>query len=78
MRPPRHKLAVLNWIAIYPIITLALWSLRPVIGDLPLAVQTLILSLLLVSLMQVVVMPLLLRAFRGWLAPRRGAGGPSA
>jgi antibiotic biosynthesis monooxygenase (ABM) superfamily enzyme len=69
--PPRWKMAIITWIAIYPIITILLLILGPVIlGHLPIPAVTLILSVTLVALMTFVVMPVLTRAFRPWLQAR--------
>lgn len=69
--PPRWKMAIITWIAIYPIITVLLMVLGPIIlGHLPIPVVTLILSITLVLLMTFIVMPLLTRAFRPWLQRR--------
>lgn len=65
---PRWKMAIITWIAIYPVITILLLILGPIIlGHLPIPIVTLILSITLVLLMTFVVMPLLTRAFRPWL-----------
>ncbi|MGB4776798.1 hypothetical protein [Microbacterium sp.] len=69
--PPRWKLAILTWIAVYPLITLLLLLLGPLIVGMPVPVVTLILSVTLVTLLSFIVMPLLTRAFRGWLHPQR-------
>jgi hypothetical protein len=63
----RFKLAVVTWLAVYPLVTLLLWALGPFVQNLPLPVVTLILSLVLVSLLTGVVMPAMLRLFRPWL-----------
>jgi antibiotic biosynthesis monooxygenase (ABM) superfamily enzyme len=56
-------MAILTWVAIYPLITALLLILGPLIlGRLPIPVVTLILSVTLVLLMTFVVMPLLTRA----------------
>jgi antibiotic biosynthesis monooxygenase (ABM) superfamily enzyme len=70
MRPPRHKFALINWIAIYPLITLILWAAEPIVGRLPLYLETLAISVVLVSAMNFVVMPLMLRLFSFWLRPK--------
>ncbi|WP_216329284.1 hypothetical protein [Deinococcus aestuarii] len=67
MNPPRDKLALLNWLAIYPLITLLLWVARPHLGTLALPLQTLLLTAVLVPTMTFVVMPRLTWIFRGWL-----------
>lgn len=70
MRPPRWKMAVVTWIGVYPLITLLLVVLGPLILGLPIPVVTLILSVTLVSVLTFVVMPLLVRAFGPWLHPK--------
>jgi antibiotic biosynthesis monooxygenase (ABM) superfamily enzyme len=67
MQPPRWKLAVLTWVGIYPLITVLLWVLGPVIRGIPLPLVTLGLTIPLVSVMTFVVMPTLTKAFGGWL-----------
>lgn len=69
MQPPRWKLAVLTWVGIYPLITVLLWVLGPVIQGIPLPLVTLGLTIPLVSFMTFVVMPTLTRAFGAWLRP---------
>lgn len=66
----RLKMAFINWIAVYPLITLILWAAQPLIRQLPLFITTLMISLLLVSVLNFLVMPLMLRLFARWLRPR--------
>jgi len=68
--PPRWKMAIITWIAVYPIITVLLLALGPILAGLPTPLTTLIVSVLLVTLMTFVLMPLLTRAFRPWLRAR--------
>jgi uncharacterized protein len=68
--PPRHKLALLTWLGAYPVITLILALLGPAIVEWPLALRTLVLSVLMVATLTWVVMPALTRALRPWLAAR--------
>jgi len=42
--PPRWKMAVVTWLGVYPLITLLLLALGPLILGLPIPVVTLILS----------------------------------
>jgi len=69
--PPRYKLAIVTWLAIYPLITGLLWVLQPVVSQLPLPLVTLLLTVILVSVQTFIVMPLMLRLFRPWLGHRR-------
>ncbi|WZH52521.1 MAG: hypothetical protein PIR53_00625 [Nocardioides alkalitolerans] len=67
-RPPRRwKTAVASWLAVYPLITLLLWLLRPLVGNQALPVQTLVLTLLMVPLSTFVTMPLVARLLGRWL-----------
>ncbi|GAB3597332.1 hypothetical protein [Microbacterium tumbae] len=70
MTPPRWKMAIVTWIGVYPIITLLLFAVGPLIIGLPTPLMTLILTVVLVSLLSFVVMPLLTRLFGPWLRPR--------
>jgi antibiotic biosynthesis monooxygenase (ABM) superfamily enzyme len=56
-----HRRAFLTWVAVYPTITVALLLLRPVIGGLPVAVQTLVLTAVVVPPVIYYVLPALLR-----------------
>ncbi len=72
--PPRYKIAVLTWIALYPTITFFSWLLtllRPF--DPPLPLRTLVLTALLVPAMVFVLMPALTRLLEPWLH-QPGAG----
>jgi antibiotic biosynthesis monooxygenase (ABM) superfamily enzyme len=65
--PPRHRLALLTWAGAYPVITAILGLLGPTMVGWPLAVRTLVVSVLMVALLTWVVMPSLTRLLRGWL-----------
>ena len=71
--PPRYKLALLNWVGAYAVITLILQVLGPSMITWPLPLRTLLLSALMAPAMTWMVVPSLTRLFRGWLtpAPRR-------
>jgi uncharacterized protein len=68
-RPPRHKLALLTWVGAYSVITLVLAVLGPTMASWPLALRTLLLSVIMVVSLTWVVIPFLTRVFRGWLVP---------
>jgi len=66
--PPRHKLAMLTWLGAYPVITLILALLGPSLVGWPLALRTLVLSVLMVITLTWLVMPGLTRVLRPWLS----------
>lgn len=66
---PRYKLALLTWVAAYPVITLILGLLGPEIADWPLGLRTLAVSVLMVATLTWLVMPALTRVLRPWLRP---------
>jgi len=65
--PPRYKLFLLTWLAIYPLITGILLLFGSWLNALPLLLRTLLLTGLLVYLMTYVVMPKLTKLFHQWL-----------
>ena len=66
--PPRHKLALVTWLGAYPVITLILALLGPALVSWPLALRTLMLSVLMVVALTWLVMPSLTRVLRPWLS----------
>jgi antibiotic biosynthesis monooxygenase (ABM) superfamily enzyme len=68
--PPPHKMALLTWITIFPLITAIVVIVGPLIDDLPLVPRLAITTALAVPLMTWVVMPRVTRLLRGWLYPR--------
>jgi antibiotic biosynthesis monooxygenase (ABM) superfamily enzyme len=65
--PPRYKLAVLTWAAVYGMITLILGLLGPAMAGWPLVLRTLLISVLMVTALTWIVLPALTRLFRAWL-----------
>jgi antibiotic biosynthesis monooxygenase (ABM) superfamily enzyme len=65
--PPRYKLALITWVAAYPTITAILGLLGPEIGTWPLALRTLVVSVLMVATLTWIAIPGLTRAVGGWL-----------
>ena len=68
--PSRYKLALLTWAGAYAVITAVLAILGPTLASWPLALRTLILSVLRVISLTWLIMPTLTRLFRAWLAPQ--------
>ena len=65
--PPRYKVAVVVWLAIYPTVLLAQVLLRPVTRGLPLFLQTLAVTLVVVPLAVWLLIPTLNRLLGRWL-----------
>jgi antibiotic biosynthesis monooxygenase (ABM) superfamily enzyme len=67
-QPPRWKFAVVVWLAIYPLVT-AIFALfgEQIMAIQPLALRTLMLTLILVPLMAFVFIPLIQRVLKSWL-----------
>jgi uncharacterized protein len=69
--PPRYKMALVTWIAVFPLITAIFALFGPLLSQLPTLLRTLILTAVMVSLMTYVIMPRLTRLFSFWLYPDR-------
>lgn len=66
-KPPRYKVFLLTWLAIYPLITGIFLLFGKQLSLLPLPIRTLLLTLVLVYLMTFIVMPRLMVLFHNWL-----------
>ena len=74
MAPPRHKLAVLTWLAIYPTVTIVSIAIDAIgLTGAPLPLRTLALTLIVVPSVVFLIAPALSRLLRPWLTrdPRR-------
>jgi uncharacterized protein len=69
--PPRYKMAVVTWIAVFPLATAIFALTQPVLGGLPSVIRTLVFTLIMVTLMTYVVMPRMTRLFSFWLYPKK-------
>lgn len=65
--PPKHKMSVVIWLSIFPIISILSAVLGPVLASAPLLVRTAALTLIAVPLMTYVVMPRMTKLFHPWL-----------
>ena len=59
--PSRHRMALLTWLGIWPLVSLALWGVAPHLGSLPFLARTASITGLTVLAMTYVVMPRLAR-----------------
>ena len=60
----KQKQVVLVWLAVYPIITILVWVLDPILAGLSLPLRTLLLSALMVPIMVYGAMPMIHRFFK--------------
>lgn len=67
-QPPKYKIALLIWIALYPSLNLLVFILGDHINNLPSFVRTFILTVILVPLIVFILMPQLTKLFQGWLS----------
>ena len=65
--PPRWKVALVTWVAIYPTITALLLLFGSQLESLPVPTRTLLLTGVLVPLMTFLLMPVLTARLRSWL-----------
>ena len=76
--PPRHKMALVTWLAVYPLITAIFLFGGPLLLQLPLPLRTLLMTVVMVPAMTYVIMPGMARLFRRWLYPPERREGPGA
>lgn len=73
--PPKYKMAVVVWIAIYGMVLPLIATLRPWFGSLPPFIASAILAAISVASMTWIVLPALTWCFRGWLYPKLPGSG---
>jgi antibiotic biosynthesis monooxygenase (ABM) superfamily enzyme len=69
--PPRYKMAVVTWLAVFPLATAIFALTHPLLGGLPTVVRTLVFTMIMVTTMTYVVMPRMTRLFAFWLYPKK-------
>jgi antibiotic biosynthesis monooxygenase (ABM) superfamily enzyme len=67
--PPRYKMAIITWFAVFPLATGIFAVTEPLLGGLPTVIRTLVFTLIMVTTMTYVVMPRTTRLFSFWLYP---------
>ncbi len=65
--PPRHKMAVVIWISIFPLSLVLHYFLAPLLVDIPEVGQIAVYSVVMVLLMTYLVMPTMSKLFHRWL-----------
>ena len=70
--PPPYKMAIVTWVTIFPLITLVVVAIAPLLGSLPLVLRLAVTTGVTVPLMTWVVMPRMTRLLHRWLYPDPG------
>lgn len=65
--PSRCKSVVVLWLAVYPAVVIGMTLLRPLVGDLPIAIQALLLTFFVIPLAVLVLIPFIQRRLSSWL-----------
>lgn len=68
--PPPYKMALVTWVTIFPLITLVVLALEPVVRDFALAPRLALTTAVTVPLMTWIVMPRVSWVLRRWLYPK--------
>lgn len=75
--PSVHRRALIIWLSIYPLVTVGQLLLGPLIGDLPMALSTLVLTLIVVPIAVYLVVPALTRVSGRIMAARARRARPA-
>lgn len=67
--PPRYKMTVVTWLAVFPLITLITTVLQQPLAPLPIALRALIVTAIAVPTMTYLLMPRMTQIFARWLYP---------
>lgn len=70
--PPRHRMAAVTVLGLYPLIMFVAPPLSAALAELPAAIRTLVVTVIMVMLMTWAVMPTLVSILSSWLFPSRG------
>ena len=69
--PPRYKMAIVTWLAVFPVVAVIFSLFGPWLNLLPTLLRTLVFTVVMVTLMTYVIMPRMTRLFSFWLYPDR-------
>lgn len=69
--PPRYKMALITWLAIFPLIVLINAMFAPLLNQLPSITRSLLPTIILVLLMTYLLMPIMTKIFVRWLYPQK-------
>jgi antibiotic biosynthesis monooxygenase (ABM) superfamily enzyme len=74
--PPRYKMAMVSWLAIYPLVILVLECLNPILQQLPIPARALLITFIVIPTMTYILMPRMARLFSKWLYPEKTENTP--
>jgi uncharacterized protein len=72
--PPKYKMTVVSWLALYPTVTLIFLLFGPWLERIPLLLRTLLITAVVMVCMTYVLMPRFTRWFAFWLYPKKERG----
>jgi hypothetical protein len=67
--PPRYKMAIVTWMGVFVTLTVVSRLLAPILSNLPILLNQLLTTGLVVALLTYVIMPRLTQLFQRWLYP---------
>ena len=68
--PPKYKMTLVSWLALWPTVTLIFWLLGDVLVAIPLVPRIMMVTAVVMVLMSYVLMPRFTRWFAFWLFPK--------
>jgi antibiotic biosynthesis monooxygenase (ABM) superfamily enzyme len=74
--PPRYKMTMVTWLAVFPLITFISLVLKQPLSTLPLVLRVAIITAIAVPTMTYLLMPQMSKLFSGWLYPSLDIASP--
>ncbi len=74
--PPRYKMTVVTWLAVFPLITFISLILKQPLSNLPLVLRVATITAIAVPTMTYLLMPQMTKLFSGWLYPSLDIASP--
>jgi len=68
--PPKWKMTLVSWLALYPAVTLVFVLFGDLLGQVPLLLRTMLVTVVVMVLMSYILMPRMTRWFSFWLFPK--------
>ena len=65
--PPRYKMTLISWLALYPAVTLIFWLFESWLIEFPLLIRTFMVTAVVILLMTYILMPFMTKRFAFWL-----------